>query len=118
MSGTFILPENADVEKSKNLLKSICEFVEKTTSDETTELNKVSDNIGDITKIDAQHIKEHADDFGMELRDIGTVGLSQKYVGRYCIHIYGEVPGWFIGLTEDLLKSRYLHCTCRNKERW
>jgi hypothetical protein len=119
MSGTFLLPENNDVNKDTATLKIICDFVDKTTNNKSKcGINEISDNIGLITTIDKQFVIEHGDDFGAEMREIGTSGLYEKYKGRSCIHIYGEIPFWLTGMIEDLLKARFLHCKCKDKDRW
>lgn len=117
MSGTFILNEDADLFKVKVTFGKICDFV-RTTVDVDKEFDKLIDDLGDITKIDEKFIDEHAGDFGHELREVGVKGLTERYAGRYCIHIYGQIPYWLIMTMESLLNARYLQCKCKPKSNW
>ena len=117
MSGTFIIDENADIEKVKITFVKIYDFV-STTVDTEKEFNKLIDNIGSINKMDEKFIDEHAGDFGHELREVGVKGLKEEYTGRYCINIYGQIPFWLIMTMESLLGAHYLQCKCKPKSSW
>jgi hypothetical protein len=114
MSGTFIIDEGVDIEKVKITFVKIYDFVSATV-DMDKEFDKLIDNIGSINKIDEKFIDEHAGDFGHELREVGVKGLTEKYNGRYCVHIYGQIPFWLIMTMESLLHAHYLQCKCKPK---
>lgn len=119
MSGTFILPESVDLKKETLLLEKICKFILQTLPTKKGYCaSEVCDSIGGITTIDKQFIIEHGDDFGTEMREIGTMGLFEKYKERPCIHVYGEIPHWLIDMMNDMFNAQYIYCKCRDKSRW
>jgi hypothetical protein len=98
MSKIFVLPENCDPEEINKIIENIREFAKKTGNDDW------DDNIGCVTKLDEKIVNEYAEGF-CEFRQIGTDGLSKKYVGRYSIHIYGSLPHYIYNMIKDLTKS-------------
>jgi hypothetical protein len=122
MSGTFMLNEDVDIDKVKVTYGKICDFVRTAVDQEPGESYKafdhIIDNLGDITKMDEKFIDEHAGDFGHELREVGVKGLTERYAGRYCIHVYGGIPFWLIQTIESLVHAHYLQCKCKPKCTW
>jgi hypothetical protein len=83
----FILPEGIDVIKIDAFLANFDEFLKRNLPEWDSDFSSC------VTLINEKFIQDYAEGFH-ELREVGTTGLSKKYIGRYYITLYSQIPGW------------------------
>jgi len=97
MTQFFILPEDADADAVNEFLEEFDKFLNKI-------LSEWNNDLGRVNKIDEKFIREYAEGFN-DLREIGVVGLVTKYVGRYYISSYEDIPFWVSEAIKDVTHS-------------
>lgn len=102
----FILPEEIEVSEIDKFLSDFDEFLKRNIPKWDGDFSSC------VTKINVDFIDKYAEGFH-ELRELGTVGLSKKYVGRYYISLYSHVPSWVSDAIGDITKG----CLIRVKEK-
>ena len=111
MSKMLILPEDTDPEEIGGLLEHIRNFAK------CVEHPEWDDNIGYVTGLTDEIVDEYAEGFE-EFRKIGTDGLQSRYVGRYSIAIYGDIPYYIFDMVHNLTKSTVVEIKEKERSGW
>ena len=111
MTQFFILPENVEVIKIDDFLANFDQFLKRNLP------NWDGDFSSCVTQIDEKFINDYAEGFH-ELREMGTTGLSKKYIGRYYITLYSHVPGWVASAIGDATKGQLIQIKEKEERGW
>lgn len=111
MTQFFILPENIEVIKINDFLDNFDQFLKRNLPKWDGDFSSC------VTKIDEKFINKYAEGFH-ELREIGTVGLSKKYIGRYYISIYSDIPHWVADAIGDITHGQLIEIKEKERSEW
>jgi hypothetical protein len=109
MTQFVILPENIEVIKIDAFLANFDEFLKRNLPKWDGDFSSC------VTQIDSGFIDKYAEGFH-ELREIGTTGLSKKYIGRYYISIYSDIPHWVSDAIGDVTHGQLIEIKETEKE--
>jgi hypothetical protein len=107
----FILPENTDPLVINHILLEFDKFLSEVLPELSCAFNI------NVMKIDEGFIRDYAEGF-FELREIGTIGLSKKYVGRYYISIYSNASHWIEEAIGNITKSQLIEIKEKKESGW